>query len=175
MGLTLNDTDSIKINRPVYNMRMFWTNFWQPTVHIQQTIFEKTPIEVFYSYLYASFGTFCVQIGQFFKAQWVFEACFRKSTNCCYRRKMSPMFKDSLCSDSNNRPIWKQNMPKEAQRCRVFFKNILIYMNGRLSKDRSLHTHVIPPMVYINWICTILLILSFILARRAPVSSARIF
>ena len=34
-------TDSTKINRPGYNIRMYWINFWQPSVHIQKNIFEK--------------------------------------------------------------------------------------------------------------------------------------
>ena len=55
------------------NPRIYWTNFWQPTVHVQQSIFEKTLIQVGSSYLYASFGTFYVQIGQLFEAQWVFD------------------------------------------------------------------------------------------------------
>ena len=40
-----------------------------PTVHEQQIIFEKTLIEVRTSHLYASFGTFCIKIGQFLEAQ----------------------------------------------------------------------------------------------------------
>ena len=55
-----------------YSIRMYWTNFWQPTVHVKQNIFEKNVIKVGSSHLYASFGTFCVQIGQFLEAQWVF-------------------------------------------------------------------------------------------------------
>ena len=66
-------TDSTKINRPGYSIHMYWTNFWQPTVHVKQTIFEKTLIEVCRTHLYASFGTFCVQIGQLFEAHWVFK------------------------------------------------------------------------------------------------------
>ena len=34
-----------------------------------------------------------------------------------------------------------------------FFKNVLLYMNGRLSKIRSIHTYVIPRTVYFDWIC----------------------
>ena len=56
---------------------MYWTNFWQPTIPAQQNIFEKTLIEVGCPHLYASFGTFCAQIGQLFKAQWVFEICLK--------------------------------------------------------------------------------------------------
>ena len=53
------------INLP-YSIRMYWMNFWQPTVHVQQNIFEKTLKEVGSLYLWASFGTFCAQIGQVF-------------------------------------------------------------------------------------------------------------
>ena len=52
---------------------MYWTNFWQPTVNVQQNIFEKTLIKVGSSHLYASFDTFCVQIGQLFVAHWDFK------------------------------------------------------------------------------------------------------
>ena len=51
-----------KMNLP-YSIRMYWTNFWQLTVHVQQNIFEKALIEVCSPHLYASFGTFCAQIG----------------------------------------------------------------------------------------------------------------
>ena len=40
-------------------------------------IFKKSLIEVGSPHLYASFGTFCAQIGQFFEAQWVFEVCLK--------------------------------------------------------------------------------------------------
>ena len=66
-------TDSTKINRPGHNIRVYWTNFWQPTAHLKQDIFGKTLIEVCSLHLYASFGTFCVQIGQSFAPQWVFK------------------------------------------------------------------------------------------------------
>ena len=52
---------------------MNWTNFRQPTAHVKQNIFEKTLTEESSPYLYASFGTFCAQIGQLADAQWVFE------------------------------------------------------------------------------------------------------
>ena len=56
---------------------MYWTHFWQPTVHVQQNTFEKVFIEVGSSYLYVSFATICVQIGQFLEAQRVFEKCLK--------------------------------------------------------------------------------------------------
>ena len=63
-----------------YSIRMYWTNFWQPTAYVQQNIFEETIIEGCNPYLYASFGTFCVQIGQLFASQWVLKQSeeFRK-------------------------------------------------------------------------------------------------
>ena len=61
--LSLECTDSTKINRLEYNIRMYWTNFRQTTAHVQQTFFGKTLIDVCSLHLYASFGTFCVQIG----------------------------------------------------------------------------------------------------------------
>ena len=41
-AMPLVSTDSTKINRPGHNIRIYWTNFWQPTVHVDQNIFEKT-------------------------------------------------------------------------------------------------------------------------------------
>ena len=64
--IDLHVTDSTKINRPEHNIGMYWTNFRQPTAHVQQNILGKTLIEVCSLHLYASFGTFCVQIGQLF-------------------------------------------------------------------------------------------------------------
>ena len=52
---------------------MYWPNFWLPTDREQQNTFEKTHIELCSPYLHASFGAFCVQIGQLFEAQWAFE------------------------------------------------------------------------------------------------------
>ena len=68
-------TDSIKINRPGHSIRMYWTNFWRPTIHVQQKVFEKPYIVHCITHLYTSFGTFCTQIGQLFETLWVFEAC----------------------------------------------------------------------------------------------------
>ena len=70
-------TDSTKINRPGHNIRMYWTNFRQPTAHVKQNIFGKTSIEACSSHLYAFFGTFYAKIGQFLEAQWVFEVCLK--------------------------------------------------------------------------------------------------
>ena len=42
-------------------------------MYIQQNIFGKTPIGICSPHFYASFGTFCVQIGQLFAAQGVFK------------------------------------------------------------------------------------------------------
>ena len=41
--LNLQATAAIKINRPGHNhnIGMYWTNFWQSSVHVHQNIFEK--------------------------------------------------------------------------------------------------------------------------------------
>ena len=132
-----------------YSIRMYWKNFWQPTAHVKQNIFEKNLIEVGSSYLYASFGTFCVQIGQFLEAvslRKMFEngkiAVFEGK--CRRFQILSKSLK--IHSTSNNWPIWTQKVPIETWRCelqtsmKVCSKNILLYMNGGLSKIRSLHT-----------------------------------
>ena len=70
-------TNSAKINCLGHNIRMYWTNFWQPTVYVQPNMFEKTLIEVGSPHLCASFGTFCAQISQLFEAQCIFEICLK--------------------------------------------------------------------------------------------------
>ena len=57
---------------------MYWMNFCQPIIRLQQNIFEQSLIEVGSLHIYACFGTFCVQIGQLFEAQGVFERCWKK-------------------------------------------------------------------------------------------------
>ena len=63
------NTDSTKINRPGYNIPMYWTNFRQPYTHVQQNIFGKTLIEVRSPHLYAFFGNFYAKIDPLFEAQ----------------------------------------------------------------------------------------------------------
>ena len=98
-------TDLTKINRPGHaghSIRMYWTNFWQLAVHEQKIFsFRKNSIEVGNPYLYASFSTFCVQIGQLFEAQWVFETCLKinklfssKENVRRFRNSSVQMFKD---------------------------------------------------------------------------------
>ena len=41
-----------------------------------ERIFESRPF-MYNKTFYASFGTFCVQIGHFLEAQWVFEKCLK--------------------------------------------------------------------------------------------------
>ena len=95
-------TDSTKINRPEHTIRKYWTNFRQPTAHLQQDIFGKILIEVGSLHLYASFGTFCVQIGQLFAPQRVFKHSeeFRNRRHFPSRQPIvdfQTYFKDSLC------------------------------------------------------------------------------
>ena len=76
-------------------------NIWQPIVGTQQNIFVKILMKIDSSYFYASFGTFCVQIGKLFEAQWVFEKCLNIDKSSFTKESVTdfeimPMFKDSL-------------------------------------------------------------------------------
>ena len=64
--------------------------------------FWKTLIEAGSSHLYSSFGTFCVQIGQLFEAQWVFEKCLKTVKSLFSKENVVDFqffrkFKVSLC------------------------------------------------------------------------------
>ena len=80
---------------------MYWTNFGQTTVRVQQNIFEHTLIEVGGLILYASFGTFCVQMDQLFESQWAFEEYLSMDKSLFSKENVTDfdffqMFKDSL-------------------------------------------------------------------------------
>ena len=119
LGITLLlfYTESRKKRNLVYSIHMYWTNFWRPTIHVQQNIFVKTSIEVGSSHLYGSFGPFYVKIRHFLGAQWVFEKCL-KTVKSLFLRKMRSISNSSKSlkshCDSNTWPIWTQNVPKEA-------------------------------------------------------------
>ena len=75
--------------------------------------------EVDSSHLYASFGTFCVQIVQLFEAQWDFKLSEEFEIYALFIRKQrfyhfKTFFKDLLYCASKNWPIWTQKVPKEA-------------------------------------------------------------
>ena len=129
---------------------MYWTNFWPPTVHVKQNIFVKTFIEIDSSHLNASFGTFCVQIGQIFELQWDFKLSEKFEIDLIFLQKQhfyrfQAFFKDSLslqkltnqdakCAKRSVK-MWATTFYKS------FFKNILLVMNGRWSKICSVHTY----------------------------------
>ena len=125
-----------------HSIRMYWTNFWQLTVHVQQNIFEKTLIKVDSSHLCASFGTFYVQIGKLFESQWDFKLSEEFEIDVIFLRKH---FSKTHC-DSKNLPIWTKGAKRSAKMWatnfnKSFFKIILLYMNGRLLKIRSVLTY----------------------------------
>ena len=110
-----NGTAAIKINRPGHNICMYWTNFWQPTVHVQQNIFKKTLIEVGSPHLYASFGTFCPQIGQLLVNFLIMSEnrLIAVIEGKCHRFRNSCESLKTYCA-ANNWLIWGQKVPKEA-------------------------------------------------------------
>ena len=115
-------TYSTKINRPGHNInclaktRIYLTPY-VCTEQLLDIIFEKTLIEVGSSHLYASFGTFCVQIGQLVEVQWGFKLSEEFEIDIIFLRKQRfyrfPHFSKTHCT-STNWPIWTQKVPKEA-------------------------------------------------------------
>ena len=95
------------------SIRMYFTNFWQPTVHVQQNIFEKTLIKACSPHLYASFCTFCLQICQSYAAQWVFKQS-EEFRNRRHFPSIRAIFTSKTHCASNNRLIWTQKVQKEA-------------------------------------------------------------
>ena len=79
---------------------MYWTNFRQPTAHVQQNIFGKIPIKACSTHFYASFGTFYAKIGQLFEAQWVFEVCFENRQLGVFKGKCRRFRNSSECFDA---------------------------------------------------------------------------
>ena len=128
---------------------MYWTNFWQPTVHVQQNICEKTLIEVGRAHLYASFGTFCVQIGQLFESQWDFKLSIELKIDLIFLQKEQFYRFQTFSNDSQGLQRLTNLDVKGAKRSaqmwatkffESFFKNILLHMNGRRSNIRSVDT-----------------------------------
>ena len=119
---------------------MYWRNIWQPTVHVQQYIFDKLLYKLvlrIFTLLLAPFAPKLVNYSM-------------HSDSLKNRREMSSiseffrMFKDSLCRH------WLTNLDAKRAKTSVqmsttsttifyksFFKNILSYMNIRRSKIRS--------------------------------------
>ena len=142
---------------------MYWTNFRQATAHVQQNIFGKTLIEVCSLHLYASFGTFCVKIGQIFAAQRV----FKQSEELRNRRHFPSM--TAICRFPNM--LQRLTVPRIIDQlgrkmCQKKRKDMdYMYINGQLSKIRSVHTYVILRTVYFVWICIYKLIPLFLKAK----------
>ena len=134
-------------------------NFWQPTAHVKQNIFENTLVEACSPNLYASFGTFCVEIGQLCETQWVFEACLKINKSLSWKENSSDHLKTHCAA--NNGPIWTQKVPKRSVKMsttsfyKSFFKKYVgIHEQSAVSKIRSVHTYVMHRTVYFGWICS---------------------
>ena len=85
---------------------MYWANFWQPTIHVQQSIVEETLAEVCSPNFCAYFGTFRAQIGLLFEAQCIFRDSKKIDVRDIFLRiwrfvDFQTYFKDSLYSVYN--------------------------------------------------------------------------
>ena len=111
-------TDSIKINSPGHNISMYCTSFWQPTVHVQQNVFEKSLVENCSPHLYAFFWHFLRSNWSIIRGTvsiWTFEG-IPKSTTFPFDDSDLSISKHTLKTHcvSNNWPIWAQKVSKEA-------------------------------------------------------------
>ena len=121
-------------------------------MHIQQNIFKKILLEIGSSHLYASFGTFCVQIGQLFEEQWFFKLSKEFEIDDIFLRNqwfvdVQAFFKESLCLEkltNLDAKGTKRSVKMLAINLYIrFFKNILFCTNCGLSKIRLVHTYVV--------------------------------
>ena len=145
---------------------MYWTNFWQPTVHVQQNIFEKLFKKLVSNIFTLLLTPFAFKLVNYSRHSARGESLnIRKNSkidDIFLRRQLivnfQTYFKDSLCLQ-----ILTNFGVKCAQRSVKmwttsfywsFSKNILFYMSSRLSKIRSVHTYVMPRTVYFGWICS---------------------
>ena len=87
-----------------------------PDIIILRSVNYCVNLQYIIYYIYASFGTFCSQIGgtlSFWSMIW-------NTSNRCYRRKMLSIseyfqiLKNSLWRTANNWPIWTKKVSKEA-------------------------------------------------------------
>ena len=89
---------------------MNWTNFWHPTVHVLQYLFEKNLIKVGRLHLHASFGTFLRTNRPI--------VCGTVSLWRILEHRQIVVSNSFECSKtryaSNNWPIWTKKVPKEA-------------------------------------------------------------
>ena len=109
----------------IQNITLMFKDDSQPFMYSKKM--SKKLFQYFVFHIFTiSFGTFCVQIGQLFAAQW---GSIPKSTTFSFNNSDFSISKHSSKTScaSNNWPIWAQKVPKDAQRCwlqtyvRVFF------------------------------------------------------
>ena len=127
----------------MYNIHIHWTNFCQPSVCVQQNIFEQTLIEVGSLNLYASFGISASKLVNYSRRSvslWTFARSpnrrhFLSKTAIC---RCSSILKGSRClrkltnldAKGANRSVkmWATFVYKS------FYKNTLLFTNCGLAK-----------------------------------------
>ena len=68
-------TAAIEIIRPGHNIRMYFTNFWRLSIHLQQNILGKNLYKSLFFTSLRFFWYLFVRIGQLFETQCLFEVC----------------------------------------------------------------------------------------------------
>ena len=131
----------------------------------KKNIFEKKLLEACSPHLYASFGTFCVQIVQLFAAQWVFQQSEEFEIDDIllwwqwlvdFQTVLQRLTVSWTINQFGRKRCQKSVKMRTRNFYKSFFKNVLLYMNGQLSKIPSVHMYVLPRTVYFDWICIFL-------------------
>ena len=111
------DTIPRKIMNLPYSICMYWTNVWQPTVHVQQNIFEKTLKMLVVHIFTLLLAPFVPKLVNYLRYSETLK--FRKnskSTSFSFENGDFTVFihfSKTRCA-SNNCPIGTQQVPKEA-------------------------------------------------------------
>ena len=118
------------------------------SICVQQNIIEKTLIKNCSSNPYACFGTFAPKSvynsrhSEPLRYVW-------KSTNCCYRRKMSSITEFIRIIDQFGHKRGQKKRKYVEYKLNFF----LFYMNGQLLKSDSFSAYIIPRTFFLGWIC----------------------
>ena len=86
---------------------------------------KKTLLEVGSSHLYASFGTFCVQIDQFLESRWVFEKCLKTVKWLFLKENVVPLIIDQF----RRKRCQKKRKDVSYQLLKEFFSRIPVLLN----------------------------------------------
>ena len=123
---------------------------------------KKNFIKVFTPHLYASFGTFCVQIGQLFAAQWLFETCLKFNKSLSSKENVDDfailpnvqrLTVPRIIDQFGHKSCQKKRKDVDYQLLQELFQKYSV-VHEQLAAKNWFSTTVIPWTVYFGWICS---------------------